>query len=121
MNLSTIRTLLAAVTATAAFLCCSGIAAAAQAVTVDPNYPSRPVRFLTPAAPGGTTDFLARLFANRLSETMKQQFIVDNRASASGVLAAELCMQAAPDGYTLFVPYHQHTINAALLKLPYHP
>ena len=86
------------------------------------NYPSRPVRVITPAAPGGTTDFLARLFSARLSETMKQQFIVDNRASASGVLAAELTANAAPDGYTLFLPYHQHTINAALLpKLPYHP
>jgi tripartite-type tricarboxylate transporter receptor subunit TctC len=86
------------------------------------NYPSRSVRFLTPAAPGGTTDFLARLFSNRLSERLKQQFIVDNRASASGVLAAELTANAAPDGYTLFLPYHQHTINAALIpKLPYHP
>ena len=96
------------------------LAVAAQG---DPaNYPSRPVRFLTPAAPGGTTDFLARLFSKRLSETLKQQFIVDNRASASGVLAAELTAQAAPDGYTLFIAYHQHTINAALLpKLPYHP
>jgi tripartite-type tricarboxylate transporter receptor subunit TctC len=121
MKLSHIRSLVAAVISVGAFLCCAGIAAAAQTPTVDPNYPSRPVRFITPAAPGGTTDFLARLFANRLTETMKQQFIVDNRASASGVLAAELCMQAAPDGYTLFVPYHQHTINAALLKLPYHP
>jgi len=80
------------------------------------------VRFLTPAAPGGTTDFLARLFSQRLSERLKQQFIVDNRASASGVLAAELTANAAPDGYTLFLPYHQHTINAALIpKLPYHP
>ena len=86
------------------------------------SYPSRPVRFLTPAAPGGTTDFLARLFSQRLSENLKQQFIVDNRASASGVLAAELTAQAEPDGYTLFMAYHQHTINAALLpKLPYHP
>jgi tripartite-type tricarboxylate transporter receptor subunit TctC len=121
MKLSHIRSLVAAVTSVGALLCCAGIAAAAQSTAVDPNYASRPVRFITPAAPGGTTDFLARLFANRLTETMKQQFIVDNRASASGVLAAELCMQAAPDGYTLFVPYHQHTINAALLKLPYHP
>jgi tripartite-type tricarboxylate transporter receptor subunit TctC len=86
------------------------------------DYPSRPVRFITPAAPGGTTDQLARLFSARMTEIWKQQVIVDNRASASGVLAAELTAQAAPDGYTLFLPYHQHTINAALLpKLPYHP
>ncbi len=96
--------------------------AMAQAKDDVANYPTRPVRFLTPAAPGGTTDFLARLFSARLSENLKQQFIVDNRASASGVLAAELTAQADPDGYTLFMAYHQHTINAALLpKLPYHP
>lgn len=86
------------------------------------SYPSRPIRFITPAAPGGTTDQLARLFGARLTEVFKQQVLVDNRASASGVIAAELTAQAAPDGYTLFLPYHQHTINAALLpKLPYHP
>jgi tripartite-type tricarboxylate transporter receptor subunit TctC len=85
------------------------------------NYPTRPVRFLTPAAPGGTTDILARLFSDQLSKNLKQQFIVDNRASASGVLAAELTANAAPDGQTLFLGYHQHIINAALLpKLPYH-
>ena len=94
----------------------------AQAKENPANYPSRPVRFITPAAPGGTTDQLARLFSARMTEIWKQQVIVDNRASASGVLAAELTAQAAPDGYTLFLPYHQHTINAALLpKLPYHP
>ena len=86
------------------------------------RWPERPVRVITPAAPGGTTDFLARLFSNKLSETLKEQFIVDNRASQSGVLAAEITSNAAPDGHTLFLPYHQHTINAALLpKLPYHP
>lgn len=86
------------------------------------NYPSRPVRFITPAAPGGTTDILARLFSLRLSEAFKQQFIVDNRASASGVIAGELTTAAPPDGYTLFLGYHQHIINAALNpKLPYHP
>lgn len=94
----------------------------AQAKESAANYPSRPIRFITPAAPGGTTDQLARLFGARLTEVFKQQVLVDNRASASGVIAAELTAQAAPDGYTLFLPYHQHTINAALLpKLPYHP
>jgi tripartite-type tricarboxylate transporter receptor subunit TctC len=108
--------------AAGAVLCSATTVALAQ-VREDPaKYPSRPVRFITPAAPGGTTDFLARLFSARLSERLKQQFIVDNRASASGVIAGELTAQAPPDGYTLFMAYHQHTINAALLpKLPYHP
>jgi tripartite-type tricarboxylate transporter receptor subunit TctC len=97
-------------------------AAFAQVRNDASNYPQRPVRFITPAAPGGTTDILARLFSDRLSHNLKQQFVVDNRASASGVLAAELTANAAPDGQTLFMGYHQHIINAALLpKLPYHP
>ena len=86
------------------------------------NYPSRPVRIVTPAAPGGTTDFLARLLAAHLTKVWNQQAIVDNRGSASGVNGAEIVQQSAPDGYTLLLPYHQHTVNAAILaKLPYHP
>jgi tripartite-type tricarboxylate transporter receptor subunit TctC len=100
---------------------CGIIPAATSAVAAD-NYPSRPVRIITPAAPGGTTDYLARLLAARLTEVWKQQAIVDNRASASGVNAAEITKNSAPDGYTLFVVYHQHTVNAAIIpKLPYHP
>jgi tripartite-type tricarboxylate transporter receptor subunit TctC len=79
------------------------------------------IRFVTPAAPGGTTDGLARIFSARLTEILGTPVIVDNRGSSSGVLAAEIVKAAAPDGYTLFVPYHQHTVNAALMKLPYHP
>lgn len=86
------------------------------------DYPNRPIRLLTPAAPGGTTDFLARLFGAKLSDVFKQQLVVDNRGSAAGVIAGELTANAAPDGYTLLLAYHQHTVNAALLsKLPYHP
>lgn len=97
------------------------ISTAAYAAAAD-NYPSRPVRIITPAAPGGTTDYLARLLAARLTDVWKQQAIVDNRASASGVNAAEITANSAPDGYTLFVVYHQHTVNAAIMpKLPYHP
>ncbi len=85
------------------------------------SYPNRPVRLVTPAAPGGTTDILARLVGARLTEALKQQVIVDNRASASGVVAAEIVANSPPDGYTLFLPYHQHTVNAAMNpKLPYH-
>jgi tripartite-type tricarboxylate transporter receptor subunit TctC len=95
-----------------------GIALTAQAQ----EYPSRPIRLITPAAPGGTTDLLARLFGAKLSEAFKQQVIVDNRASASGVIAGEITAKAPPDGYTLLLAYHQHTANAALNpSLPYHP
>ena len=93
-------------------------AAAASAA----DYPDRPIRFITPAQPGGTTDILARMTGAKLTESLKQQVIVDNRASASGVIAGELTAKAPPDGYTIFMAYHQHTINAALIpKLPYHP
>src|SRR5436190_4306841 len=86
------------------------------------DYPTRPIRFITAAAQGGTSDILARIFAVHLTESLKQPVVVDNRASASGVIAGELTANAPPDGYTLFLAYHQHTVNAALNpKLPYHP
>ena len=99
-----------------------GLLALPLASPAQQDYPSRTIRMLVPAAPGGTTDILARLFSARLSETFKQQVIVDNRASASGVIAGEMAANAAPDGYTLLMAYHQHTVNGALNpKLPYHP
>ena len=86
------------------------------------DYPSRPIRLITPAAPGGTTDLLARLVGAKLGEIFGQPVIVDNRASASGIIAGEMTAKAPADGYTLLLAYHQHTINAALNPLlPYHP
>src|SRR5213592_2501325 len=103
------------------FLMLLGLAAGAQALAQQ-DYPSRPIRLITPAAQGGTTDLLARVFGARLAEVFKQQVVVDNRASAAGVIAGELTANAPPDGYTLLLAYHQHTVNAALNpKLPYHP
>ena len=94
----------------------------AQAADTVDNFPNRAIRLVTPANPGGTTDFLARLLAPHLTKVWGQQAIVDNRGSASGVNGAEIVKNSAPDGYTLFMPYHQHTVNAALIaKLPYHP
>lgn len=95
---------------------CAAIPAGAQ------DYPSRAIKILVPAAPGGTTDLLARVFGAKLSERLKVPVAVDNRSSASGVIAGELTARAAPDGYTLLLAYHQHTVNAALNpNLPYHP
>jgi tripartite-type tricarboxylate transporter receptor subunit TctC len=85
------------------------------------DYPNRPIRLMTPAAQGGTTDILARVIGARLAEVFKQNVLVENRASASGVIAGEITANAPADGYTLLLAYHQHTVNAALnTKLPYH-
>ncbi|MGE5639098.1 MAG: Bug family tripartite tricarboxylate transporter substrate binding protein [Clostridia bacterium] len=101
---------------------CLVLALAFSALAWADDYPNKPIRLLTPAAQGGTTDLLARLFGAKLTEIYKQQVLVDNRASASGVVAAQATATAAPDGYTLILAYHQHTVNAALNpNLPYHP
>src|SRR5688572_1587662 len=66
-------------------------------------YPSRPIRLIVPDATGGSPDQLGRLLAQKMSESMGQQVIVDNRAGAAGVLAAEIAAKAPPDGYTLLM------------------
>ena len=108
--MKTVRSLLAAA------------AVAASAAALAQEWPNRPIKLLTPAAQGGTTDILARVFSAKLAEVLKQPVLVENRASASGVIAAEMVANAAPDGYTLILAYHQQTVNAALNpRLPYHP
>ena len=86
------------------------------------DYPARTVRVIVSGSQGGTTDLLARVAASHLGEVLKQPFIVDNRPSGLGVIAAEATANSPPDGYTLLACYHQHTVNAAMnQKLSYHP
>jgi len=83
-------------------------------------YPSRPVRLIAPFAPGGATDVLARLTAQKLGERWGHQLIVDNRVGAGGHIGAELASRAAPDGYTLVVAGTPHAIGMSLYqKLAY--
>jgi tripartite-type tricarboxylate transporter receptor subunit TctC len=86
-------------------------------------WPTRPVRFVVPSSPGGATDYYARLMAQTLGETLKQQIIVDNRPGANGIIGAEMVAKAAPDGYTILVSSSPVLIiNPALYKtLPYNP
>jgi len=67
------------------------------------DYPSRPVKIIVPYAPGGSTDIIGRIVAQRLSESLGQSFLVDNRPGASGNLALEAVAKSPPDGYTLLV------------------
>ena len=69
----------------------------------DKNYPDRPIRLIVQSPAGGTADLIARVIAQKLSETLGQSVIADNRAGAAGTVSAEITAQAAPDGYTLLV------------------
>lgn len=85
------------------------------------GYPGKPVRIIVPYPAGGSTDIIARVAATQLTERLKQPFVVENRAGASGAIGAVAVAQSAPDGYTLVMgTASSHGINSALQKnLPY--
>ena len=85
------------------------------------NYPARPVRLSVPFPAGGTTDILARAIAQKLSEGLGQQFVVDNRPGAGGNIGADFVAKAPPDGYTLLMgTVGTQAINTSLYaKMPY--
>ena len=86
------------------------------------SYPARPVRMVIAAAPGGSTDVLGRVFAQRLSERMGQPFVPENRGGGGGIVAADFVAKASPDGYTLLMTNDQLVIGAASApRLPYDP
>ena len=86
-------------------------------------YPSRPIRVIMPAAPGGPVDVIGRTVGAGLAEALGQQLVMDNRAGAGGIIGAEIVVNATPDGYTLmFAHSGPLAIEAALhKKLSYHP
>ncbi len=86
------------------------------------QYPTKPIRFVVPYAPGGNTDVLARLIGQRLADTFPHPVIVDNRPGIDGVVGINVVARAAPDGYTILMVSSSHAINTAMgMKLPYDP
>lgn len=99
-------------------LCCVMTLGAGHSLAQQ-KYPVKPVRLMTPFAPGGGSDILARLIGPQLHEAWGQPIIVDNRAGGGGTLGAGLTVNAQPDGYTLILVSGSYGSNAALHRLPY--
>lgn len=96
------------------------IAAQAQQPGTAGDYPSKPVRFISPFTPGAGTDTTARMLAAHMSELWGQQFVVDNRTGAAGSIGVELTALAPPDGYTICLISASNSVNSATNpKLPY--
>src|SRR5258706_12904732 len=74
-------------------------------------YPSKPVRVIVPSGAGGSVDTLGRVLAQKLSASMGQQFVVENRSGSGGVIGSEIAARAAPDGHTLLLAYCSHVVN----------
>lgn len=105
-----------------AVLRCSFAVFALACISTAPaqDYPSRPIRYIVPQAPGGSSDTLARLITQRVGEGLRQQLVVDNRPGATGIIGAEVVAKANPDGYTLLQAATSHATNPAMqARLPY--
>jgi tripartite-type tricarboxylate transporter receptor subunit TctC len=83
-------------------------------------YPSRPIRVVIPSGAGGVTDILGRVISHKLTESLGQQVVIDNRPGASGIVGSQIVAKAAPDGYTLLMVFPSHVVNPSLYAtLPY--
>jgi tripartite-type tricarboxylate transporter receptor subunit TctC len=84
------------------------------------SYPTRPIRLIVHSSPGGSSDILGRLVAQRLGEVLGQQVVVENRAGASGIIGVEVAVKSPPDGHTLLITQTSLAINPSMFaKIPY--
>src|SRR3954470_10259354 len=97
------------------FAALAALPAAAQ------TYPAKPVRVVVPFAPGGGSDFIGRFIAQRLSDSLGKQVIVENKPGAGGLLGIQEGIKAAPDGYTLTLIASSYTVNPSVYKIKFDP
>jgi tripartite-type tricarboxylate transporter receptor subunit TctC len=102
-------------------LCACALLCVASPVTIAQKYPSKPIRLISPFAPGGGTDILSRVIGPRLSAVIGQPVVVDNRPGAGGALGAEIAAKSEPDGYTLITVSSSYAATSAYHKLSYDP
>jgi tripartite-type tricarboxylate transporter receptor subunit TctC len=102
-------------------LACAALAAVGAGIGHAQSYPAKTIRMIVPIAPGGSTDIVGRLFAQRLSEQMGIAIVTENRAGAGSVIGTEAVAKSPPDGYTMMTIAVEFTINPSLRKLPYDP
>ena len=99
---------------------CAAAAASAQPIKQDPaSYPGRPIRLIVPVPPGGSSDGMARVLGQHLTERWGQQVLVDNRPGAAEVIGTDIVAKATPDGHTVALVSLRYSVNPSLLKLPY--
>jgi tripartite-type tricarboxylate transporter receptor subunit TctC len=91
----------------------------AQGASAQQDYPNRPIRYIVPYSPGGSTTWTSRLVGQRLTEAWGQQVIIDNRPGASTVIGTEAAVRSKPDGYTLVYIGSALATNHSLIKTPY--
>jgi tripartite-type tricarboxylate transporter receptor subunit TctC len=94
---------------------------AASMSTSAQDWPTKPVKIIVPFAPGGGSDFIARYIARRLTDELKQPFIVDNKPGAGGNIGTEQGVKSPPDGYTLTLIASSYTVNPSVYKLNFDP
>lgn len=103
-------------------ICLTVSALSASMPTSGQNYPAKSVRVIVPYAPAGGTDIIVRALAQKMSESTGQQFVVENRAGANGIIGTDIVAKSPPDGYTLITTTNALLINHWLYsKIPFHP
>ncbi|MES2561393.1 MAG: tripartite tricarboxylate transporter substrate-binding protein, partial [Pseudomonadota bacterium] len=107
-----------ALSAAALILCVAGaFAQSGDAV----RFPTKSIRLIVPFPPGGSNDILGRFMAQKLSERLGQQVVVDNRGGADGIIGTDIAVRAPPDGHTLLIISTTYAMNPAIHKLPFDP